>query len=368
MNKKLIYSLLSIIGIIILVLIALIFIMNKDNKLQESKKLSNEEINSINNENEKIEEEIEDISKEIEQLESQKNENTNDLELENKINQLKQKQIDLNNKKIENNNKTETLKNQSNNKQEQNKNQQTNTNSAINKNETSKPQEEEKAPIENVSISNISISTDNRELIIGKSYKIYIETNPKGISVKGKWEVSDSSVVSIDDNGNIKGLKKGNANITFVSDNGIRSNTLTVYSYYDVSLSKTIYNKNGINITAYRYMYGSKGTTEACLYMNFKNNSGKIINAYTTTKPKDDYTNNGGLIINGAAYNRFETQPVIVSKEINGSNQNTYISIKQEALNNRGIEKIKTISFYVVIKNAEDYNDTDITDLVTINL
>lgn len=364
-NKKLYLSIVSASIIIISLILGSVLlkrIVTDKNQLE----INQTEIS--NKEDVKDDFKLENISNETEKIEEQKDKKSNNKEIGKNVGKTTNK---------ESNTKTDKSSQEVSSTQTTSKTEVTQQETTIQtdiKQETqSKPIESETTTIPQVEekqeekIQKISISINDTNLIIGKLYQISIETTPKGLSAKGHWEVSNSSILSVDANGNVKGLKKGEASIVYVTEDGIKSNTLTLYPYYDVTLSKSIYNKNGIKITAYKYMYGKKGTKDACLYMKVENLSGKTITSYTAIAPEMSFSKSG-LIVNGKVCGQYETQPTIMANDIDGKKGNTYINIKPEALNNKGIEKINTISFYLVIQNAEDYSKMDITDLITINL
>lgn len=70
-------------------------------------------------------------------------------------------------------------------------------------------------------IVSISFAQDNISVKIGDTLRLIPEIKPVDLSSsKLTWKSSDSSIVSVDEKGNIKGLKEGTAIITVTSPNG----------------------------------------------------------------------------------------------------------------------------------------------------
>lgn len=72
-----------------------------------------------------------------------------------------------------------------------------------------------------VNVSSISLNKSSLTLTVGESSRLIATINPNNATDKGfLWINSNTSVVSIDGNGNVKALKAGTATITAKSNNG----------------------------------------------------------------------------------------------------------------------------------------------------
>ena len=96
---------------------------------------------------------------------------------------------------------------------------------------TSKITVEELAPTPTpMVITSISFTDDNVSVEKDKSLNLIVEIEPVELSSsKLSWESSDNSIVTVDDNGKITGIKKGTATITVTTNNGKKATcTVTV--------------------------------------------------------------------------------------------------------------------------------------------
>ena len=74
-------------------------------------------------------------------------------------------------------------------------------------------------------LTGVSISASKSTLEINDELTLSIKTQPEGVSLEGKnisWTSSDTSVVTVDENGKVKALKAGTATITVEVD-GIKA-------------------------------------------------------------------------------------------------------------------------------------------------
>lgn len=73
------------------------------------------------------------------------------------------------------------------------------------------------------------------KLLVGKSDKLIIDTNPKIVSDKiSKWESSNSEVISVDKDGNITANNKGTATITVTTEKG-KTASIDIGAYVEVT-------------------------------------------------------------------------------------------------------------------------------------
>lgn len=85
--------------------------------------------------------------------------------------------------------------------------------------QTSTPSQPSKPTV--VNVSSISLNKSSLTLTVGESSRLIATINPSNATDKGfSWINSNTSVVSIDGNGNVKALKAGTATITAKSNNG----------------------------------------------------------------------------------------------------------------------------------------------------
>ena len=95
-----------------------------------------------------------------------------------------------------------------------------------------------------VSVTGVSLNNSKVSLDVGEKSKLTATINPSNATNKGvTWKSSNTSVVSVDANGNIKGLKAGTATITVTTNDGKYTATATItvteVSVTGVSLNKT---------------------------------------------------------------------------------------------------------------------------------
>ena len=92
---------------------------------------------------------------------------------------------------------------------------------------------------DDIEIESLDFSESNIILSKDKTKKLEINIKPNGASNKKlTWSSSDSNIVSVDQNGVIKGIKNGNAIIKVKSKNGV-SSSISVYVEADLSINIT---------------------------------------------------------------------------------------------------------------------------------
>ena len=75
---------------------------------------------------------------------------------------------------------------------------------------------------QNIPIESIALNETNLTLEVGKSGKLEVTINPStATNQKVTWTSSNESIVTVDENGNVKALKVGNAEVTATTSNNI---------------------------------------------------------------------------------------------------------------------------------------------------
>lgn len=96
-----------------------------------------------------------------------------------------------------------------------------------------KPTEPEKVSVKSVSLNKTSLS-----LKVGDTAKLEVTINPSDATNKNAtWKSSDTSVVTVDANGNIKAIKAGNATITVTVDGKSATTKITVIKEVTYSIA-----------------------------------------------------------------------------------------------------------------------------------
>lgn len=96
-----------------------------------------------------------------------------------------------------------------------------------------KPTEPEKVSVKSVSLNKTSLS-----LKVGDTAKLEVTINPSDATNKNAtWKSSDTSVVTVDANGNIKAIKAGNATITVTVDGKSATAKITVIKEVTYSIA-----------------------------------------------------------------------------------------------------------------------------------
>jgi len=102
-----------------------------------------------------------------------------------------------------------------------------------------------------VSVSGVSLNKSNVSLYVGNSTKLVATVKPSDATNKGvTWKSSNTSVVSVDKNGNIKGLKAGTATITVTTNDGkyTAKATITVTNAPKISVTGVSLNKTSVDL------------------------------------------------------------------------------------------------------------------------
>ncbi len=76
--------------------------------------------------------------------------------------------------------------------------------------------------------TSLTLESTKITLTVGESDKIVVKTTGDIREAKLKWTSSDENIVSVDDNGNLKALKEGNAAITVTTEDGKYSAECTI--------------------------------------------------------------------------------------------------------------------------------------------
>ena len=127
----------------------------------------------------------------------------------------------------------------------------------------------------NKKVESISFEDEVLNLVVNNSKKLEPVINPSDATYTLTWKSSNSSVVSVDKNGNIKGLKKGSATITVTTNNN-KTATIKVnvndYMKGDMNKNQKIDLKD-IIILIKKYLNSSDASSEDILIgdMNYNN-------------------------------------------------------------------------------------------------
>jgi len=99
-----------------------------------------------------------------------------------------------------------------------------------------------------VSVTGVSLNNSKVSLYVGKKSKLTATIKPSDATNKGvTWKSSNTSVVSVDANGNIKGLKAGTATITVTTNDGKYTAKATI-TVTEVSVTGVSLNKTKVNL------------------------------------------------------------------------------------------------------------------------
>ena len=83
--------------------------------------------------------------------------------------------------------------------------------------------------VSNVALKEITVSPSTVTLDEGKTSKLTVNYNPSNATNKKvTWKSSNTSVVTVDDSGNLKGISSGSATITIISNDGGKVATVKV--------------------------------------------------------------------------------------------------------------------------------------------
>lgn len=157
------------------------------------------------------------------------------------------------------------------------------------------------------SITYINISNEEQNYIeVDETLTLYANVSPLDATGSYTWQVSDTSVISLTPGlgkATVKGLKEGSATVYAVSDNNIKSNTITVNvtPFYQIKLdgSKLGFS-NGtntgektltINDISYKVKYQNVHyeTSTSSFYLTENTNSNLIDGGYPEPRANDSY-------------------------------------------------------------------------------
>ena len=126
--------------------------------------------------------------------------------------------------------------------------------------EQSKPVKPSKPTV--VDVTSVVLNKTSLSLTVGDSNKLSATVNPSNATNKNiMWTTTDKTVVSVDNNGNVKALKAGTANITAKSNNGKTAKCQITVKSKPVAPSKP--KVEGMEIDP--FSAGLIGTTETTL-------------------------------------------------------------------------------------------------------
>ena len=98
-------------------------------------------------------------------------------------------------------------------------------------------------------IESLSFNENNISVKKGNSLNLVVEVKPTELSSsKLTWKSSDSSIVSVDENGVIKGLKEGTTTITVTSSNGKSATCKVTVTAESIDVEKIILNPTEMNL------------------------------------------------------------------------------------------------------------------------
>lgn len=204
---------------------------------------------------------------------------------------------------------------------------------------------------------------------VGDTYQLSIETSPSKVkNSSGTWSSSDTSVATVDSNGKVTGLRNGFCDIIFTSANG-KKVTKDISVYYTVlgtkEFNRTIYNKNGITITANNFIYDMESIASP-LYFTVTNNSGETISAYASTTQSGSYSD-FGVNINGQKFINNSMFSISIANDlINDTTRKSYIAVYQDYFRMYQVKKINTMNFYITFLD-ENHHYKYSSDLITLN-
>lgn len=204
---------------------------------------------------------------------------------------------------------------------------------------------------------------------VGDTYQLSIETSPSKVkNSSGTWSSSDTSIATVDATGKVTGIRNGFCNITFISANG-KKITKRINVYYTIlgtkEFNRTIYNKNGITITANNFIYDMESIASP-LYFTVTNNSGETINAYASTTQSGSYSD-FGININGQKFINNSMFSISLANDlINDTTRKNYIAVYQDYFRMYQVKKINTMNFYITFLD-ENHHYKYSSDLITLN-
>ena len=136
-----------------------------------------------------------------------------------------------------------------------------------------------------ISVTGVSLNKTNASLIVGGSTKLTATVSPSNATNKGVvWSSNNTSVVTVDANGNVKGVKAGTATITVKTSDGGKTASCKVTVTAKKSGTKVKngwineggfkYYKNGVAYTGWHWMTAEEG--EKTPHWSYFGKDGKI--------------------------------------------------------------------------------------------
>lgn len=100
----------------------------------------------------------------------------------------------------------------------------------------------------NTLVSSVSLSDNELSLVVKDKYHLEYKIYPTNATSNVTYSSSDTSIVSVDNDGNIEALKKGNAFITIATDNGKKAVCAITVSDNKVAVTKITLDKDEVEI------------------------------------------------------------------------------------------------------------------------
>ena len=195
-----------------------------------------------------------------------------------------------------------------------------NTNNNGNENPVNNSQENK-----TIEVTGVSLNTTSKSMIVNTTDKLVATVVPDNASDKTvTWSSDNTSVISVDQNGNIKAVGLGEANITVKTANGKTASAKVISDVKNITLSVT-------NQTISKY-----GTNRTKITANIDSNGYNVPNSLITWSAPDTtgYTSAASMSINGKTatitardvWSRTSTIPVTV--KINNKEAKTTIYVE----------------------------------------
>ena len=161
----------------------------------------------------------------------------------------------------------------------------TNTTNSGNENPVNNSQENK-----TIEVTGVSLNTTSKSMIVNTTDKLVATVVPNNASDKTvTWSSDNTSVISVDQNGNIKAVGLGEANITVKTANGKTASAKVTSDVKNITLSVT-------NQTISKY-----GTNSTKITANIDSNGYNVPNSLITWSAPDTtgYTSAASMSING---------------------------------------------------------------------
>ena len=161
----------------------------------------------------------------------------------------------------------------------------TNTTNSGNENPVNNSQENK-----TIEVTGVSLNTTSKSMIVNTTDKLVATVVPDNASDKTvTWSSDNTSVISVDQNGNIKAVGLGEANITVKTANGKTATAKVISDVKNITLSVT-------NQTISKY-----GTNSTKITANIDSNGYNVPNSLITWSAPDTtgYTSAASMRING---------------------------------------------------------------------